>query len=96
MKKTYTLRGQNGEHKPTKMEFGLQNQYGRLICLSIGNFIWSKKKYIFGVKKVKITNQSPKTEFGLKNQYSQVIYPSIGNFILIKMAYCSDGLFSPF
>jgi hypothetical protein len=33
------------------MEFGLQNQYGRVIYPSIGNFIWSRKKYTFGGQK---------------------------------------------
>jgi hypothetical protein len=37
--------------KSPKTEFGAQNQYGRVICLSIGNFIRSKKKYIFGGQK---------------------------------------------
>jgi hypothetical protein len=32
----------------TKTEFGAQNQYDRVIYLSIGNFTWSKKKYTFG------------------------------------------------
>jgi hypothetical protein len=31
-----------------KTEFGAQNQYGRVIYPSIGNFTWSKKKYTFG------------------------------------------------
>jgi hypothetical protein len=30
-----------------KTEFGAQNQYGRVIYPSIGNFTWNKKKYIF-------------------------------------------------
>jgi kinesin family member 20 len=30
------------------MEFGAQNQYGRVTCPSIGNITWSKKKYTFG------------------------------------------------
>jgi hypothetical protein len=33
-----------------------------------------------GVKKAKISFQSPKTEFGAQNQYGRVTYPSIGNF----------------
>jgi hypothetical protein len=39
---------------------------------SIGNFSWIKKKYTFGVKKVKISLQSSKTEFGAQNQYGRV------------------------
>jgi hypothetical protein len=35
-----------------KMEFGAQNQYGRVIYPSIGNFTWSKKKHTFGQNKV--------------------------------------------
>jgi hypothetical protein len=34
-----------------KTEFGAQNQYGRVIYPSIGNFTWSKKKYTFGGQK---------------------------------------------
>jgi hypothetical protein len=33
-----------------KTEFGAQNQYGRVIHPSFGNFTWSKKKYTFGQK----------------------------------------------
>jgi hypothetical protein len=39
-----------GSQSP-KMEFGAQNQYGRVTCPSIGNFTWSKKKYTFGGQK---------------------------------------------
>jgi hypothetical protein len=34
-----------------KTKFGTQNQYGRVIYPSIGNFKWSKKKYTFEGKK---------------------------------------------
>jgi hypothetical protein len=34
-----------------KTEFGAQNQYGRVINPSIGNFTWSKKKHTFGGQK---------------------------------------------
>jgi hypothetical protein len=34
-----------------KMEFGAQNQYGRVTCPSMGNFTWSKKKYSLGGQK---------------------------------------------
>jgi hypothetical protein len=44
-------------------EFGAQNQYGRVIYPSIGNFTWSKKKLLLGIKKAKISLQSPKMEF---------------------------------
>jgi hypothetical protein len=43
-----------------KTEFGAQNQYGRVVYPSIGHFTRSKKK--LGVKKVKISLQSPKAE----------------------------------
>jgi hypothetical protein len=33
------------------MEFGAQDQYGRVIYPSIGSFTWSKKKYTFGGRK---------------------------------------------
>jgi hypothetical protein len=57
MKKICTLRGQIGENRPQspKTEFGAQNQYGRVIYPSIGNFTWSKKEYTFGNKKAKIS-----------------------------------------
>jgi ribosomal protein S24E len=35
-----------------KTEFGAQNQYGRVIYPSKGNFTWSKKKHTFGKNKV--------------------------------------------
>jgi hypothetical protein len=36
-----------------KTEFGAQNQYGRVIYPSIGNFTWCNKKYTFGGQKGK-------------------------------------------
>jgi hypothetical protein len=48
-----------------KTEFEAQNQYGRVICPSIGNILK-------GVKKAKISLQSPKTEFEAQNQYDRV------------------------
>jgi hypothetical protein len=65
-----------------KTEFGAQNQYGRVIYPSIGNFTWSKKKYTFGGQKVKNRPQ---------NQYGRVIYPSIGNFTWSKKKYTFGG-----
>jgi hypothetical protein len=35
-----------GSQSP-KTEFGAQNEYGRVIYPSLGNFIWSKKNYTF-------------------------------------------------
>jgi hypothetical protein len=36
-----------------KTELGAQNQYGRVIYPSIGNFTWSKKKYTIQGQKSK-------------------------------------------
>jgi hypothetical protein len=46
-----------------KTEFGAQNQYGRVIYLSIGNLNGARKNILLGVKEAKINLQSPKTEF---------------------------------
>jgi hypothetical protein len=46
-----------------KMEFGAQNQYGRVIFPSIGNFTWSMKKYTFWGQKGK--NRPPETKNGI-------------------------------
>jgi hypothetical protein len=43
-----------------KTVFGAQNQYGRVIYPSIGNFTWSKKKYIFGGQKGENQPSEPK------------------------------------
>jgi hypothetical protein len=43
-----------------KIEFMAQNQYDRVIYLSIGNFTWSKKKYTFGVHKLINKLSAPK------------------------------------
>jgi hypothetical protein len=43
-----------------KTEFGLQNKYGRVIDPSIGNFIWSKKKYTLEGQKGKNEPSEPK------------------------------------
>jgi hypothetical protein len=69
-----------------KTEYGIQNQYGRVIYTSIGNFVKLKKKYTYRVIKSEyICIQSPKTRFGLQNQFGRMIYPSIGNFIEEKI-----------
>jgi hypothetical protein len=39
-------KAKKGSQSP-KMEFGAQNQYGRMIHLSTGNYICSKKNYTF-------------------------------------------------
>jgi hypothetical protein len=46
-----------------KTEFGAQNQYGRVIYPSIGNFAWNIKKYTFGGQKGK--NRPPKPKHGI-------------------------------
>jgi hypothetical protein len=92
-RKYILLRGQKakiGLQSP-KTEFGAQNQYGHVICPSIGNFTWSKKKYTFGGQKgenrppePKNGIWGPKSKFGAQNQYGRVIHPSIGNFTWSK------------
>jgi hypothetical protein len=60
----YTLRVKKakiGSQSP-KTEFGAQDQYGRVIYLSFGNFIRSKKNYTFRGQKGE--NRLPETEFG--------------------------------
>jgi hypothetical protein len=79
-----------GSQSP-KMEFGVQNRYGRVTCPSFGNFTWSKKKSTLGVKKAKIGSQSPKMEFGAQNQYGRVTCPSIGNITWSKKKYTFGG-----
>jgi hypothetical protein len=41
-------------------EFGAKNQYGVVIHPSIGNFTWSKKKFIFGGQKHENEPSEPK------------------------------------
>jgi hypothetical protein len=54
-----------------KTEFGAQNQYGRVIYRSIGNFTWSKKKYTFGGQKSENRPPEPKNEiWGPKSIWS--------------------------
>jgi hypothetical protein len=54
-KKIYTFKGQKGKNTKNttspKTAFGAQNQYGRVIYPSIGNFTCSKKKYTLGDQK---------------------------------------------
>jgi hypothetical protein len=73
------------------MEFGAQNQYGRVTYHPFGNFIRSKKNYTCRSQKIKISLQGPKMEFGAQNQYGRVTYPSFGNFIRIKKNYTIRG-----
>jgi hypothetical protein len=61
------------------MEFGAQNQYGRVIDPSIENFTWSLKKYTFRGQKGENKLSEPKNKIWAKNQYDRVTYPSIGN-----------------
>jgi hypothetical protein len=73
---------QKFKNKPSepKNRFGAQNQYVCVIYPSIGNYIWSKKKYTSGGQKGKNKPSKLKKEFGAQNQYVRVIYPLIGNF----------------
>jgi hypothetical protein len=69
------------------MESRAQNQYDHVFYLSIGNFTWSKKKYIFGGKKSDNKPTEPKNKiFGPKISMvdGRVIYRSIGNFMCCK------------
>jgi hypothetical protein len=45
--------------KSSKTEFGLQNRFGLVIYPSIGNYIWSKKKYTLGGQKGKKKPSEP-------------------------------------
>jgi hypothetical protein len=58
---------------------------------SIGNLHEARKNILLGVKKGKISLQSPKTEFGAQNQYDRVTYPSIENFRWNKKKYTFGG-----
>jgi hypothetical protein len=51
----------------------------------------ASKCFLLGVKKVKISLQSPKKEFGLQNHYGHVVHPSIGNFVRLKKKYTFGG-----
>jgi hypothetical protein len=50
-----------------------------------------RKSILSGVKKAKISLQSPTTEFGLQKQYGRVIYRSIRNFMQMKKKYTFRG-----
>jgi hypothetical protein len=72
------------------MEFGYQNQLGRVIYPAFCSFTCSKKKYTYGGQKGE--NKPPEeTEFGGQNQYCCVSNPSIGNFTWIKKIYTFRG-----
>jgi hypothetical protein len=59
--------------------------------ISRSEILYRWRKYILlGVKKSKISLQSPKTEFGAQNQYGHVTY-SIGNFTWSKKKYSFGG-----
>jgi hypothetical protein len=53
LKKINTFMCQKIENYPSepKNEFGLQNKYGRVMNLSMGNFLWSMKNFTFGGQK---------------------------------------------
>jgi hypothetical protein len=79
MKKICTLRCQKDENRPPcpKTEFGAQNQYGRVIYPSIGNFTWSKGQ------KGKNKPSEPKNgiwgpkSYTHRNQYLEIVYYTI-------------------
>jgi hypothetical protein len=52
-----------------KTEIGAQNQFGRVIYPSIGNFTWSKKKYTFEGQKGENKLSEPKNGIWAQNQY---------------------------
>jgi hypothetical protein len=58
-----TFWGQKGENKPSEPKNGIWGPKSVWSCdISIGNFTWSKKNILLGVKKAKISLQSPKAE----------------------------------
>jgi hypothetical protein len=58
-----------------KTEFRLQNQYGRVIYPSIGNFIWNKQKYNFGGQKSKTKPSKPKNGIRALRAYLTLFDP---------------------
>jgi hypothetical protein len=95
MKKIYAFWGQKVKLSPQspKTEFAPQNQYGRVIYLSIRNFTsstWSIKKYTFWVQKGRFRPPGPKNGIkGTKAVWSSDI--SIGNFTWSKKKYTFRG-----
>jgi hypothetical protein len=77
MKKKYTFGGQKAKNKPSEPKNGNWGPKSVWSCdLSIDwKFYMEQEKNTFGVKKVKISLQSPKTEFGPQNRYGRLIYP---------------------
>jgi hypothetical protein len=55
-----------------KTEFGAQNQYGRVIHPSIGNFTWSRSKYTFGGQKGENNPSEPKN--GILNSVQNSVW----------------------
>jgi hypothetical protein len=66
MKTIYTFRGKKGENEPSEPKNGIwktaQNQYGRVICLSNGNFTWRMKKYTIQGRKSENKPSEPKNK----------------------------------
>jgi hypothetical protein len=63
-KKKHYFGGQKGENEPSEPNLG-PKQYGRVIYRS-GILHGVRKNILLGVKKAKISLQSPKTEFEAK------------------------------
>jgi hypothetical protein len=58
-----------------KTEFGAQNQYGRVIHLSIGNCTYIKKTYTFGDQKGENRPPEPKNGiWGPKSVWSKILH----------------------
>jgi hypothetical protein len=65
-----------------KTEFGAQNQYGRVIYPSIGNFTWSKKKYSFGDQKGEYGPPEPKNGLVIYRHRSGILHGVKKNILL--------------
>jgi hypothetical protein len=86
-KKKYTFGGHKVENRPPEPKINMVVWY----IHRSGILHKARKNILLGVKKVKISPQSPKTEFWAQNQYGRVIYPSIGNFTWSKKKYTFGG-----
>jgi hypothetical protein len=89
MKRICNFRGRKGENEPSEPKNGIWGSKSVWSCdISIDRKFYmqhaTRKNIPLGVKKVKISLQSPKTKFGAQIQYDHVTYPSIENFICSK------------
>jgi hypothetical protein len=93
MKKICTIRGQNGEKRPTEPRneiWGPQSLWSFDLFI-VREIYMEQKKHTFGGEKAKIGPQSPKTDFRAHNQNGRVIYLSFGNFTWRKEKYSFGG-----